>query len=114
MANLDFFQSASFAGDLHDSKSSSDGLLCISGDGTFVPSLRMCKKQKGCLPIAVQKRKSFRVTRVCARMACQFVLKVGLVDELVLGCSAGDRVSEAIHSIVPGKHTPQGYLFHAE
>ena len=102
MANLDFFQSASFAGDLHDSKSSSDGLLCISGDGTFVPSLRM-RRNKRVLPIAVQKRKSFRVARVCARVACQFVLEVGFVDELVLGCSAGDRVSEAVHSVVPGK-----------
>ena len=62
------------------------------------------RRNKRVLPIAVQKRKSFRVARVCARVACQFVLEVGFVDELVLGCSAGDRVSEAVHSVVPGKH----------
>ena len=62
-----------------------------------------CAKTKRVLAIAVQKRKSFRVPRVCARMACQFVFEVGFVDDLVLRCSAGDRVPEAVHSIVPGK-----------
>ena len=33
------------AGDLEDSKSTSDGVLCIFGSGTFVPISWMCKKQ---------------------------------------------------------------------
>ena len=34
-----------FAGDLEDSKSTSVGILCISGNRTFVPISWMCKKR---------------------------------------------------------------------
>ena len=39
------FQDSDFAGDLEDSKSTSDGVLCIFGSRTFVPISWMCKKQ---------------------------------------------------------------------
>ena len=39
------FQDSDFAGDLEDSKSTSGGVLCISGSRTFVPISWMCKKQ---------------------------------------------------------------------
>ena len=42
---LGLFQDSDFAGDLEDSKSTSGGLLCISGSQTFVPTSWMCKKQ---------------------------------------------------------------------
>ena len=42
---LGLFQDSDFAGDLEDSKSSSDGTLCILGSHTFVPISWMCKKQ---------------------------------------------------------------------
>ena len=42
---LGLFQNSDFAGDLEDSKSTSGGLLCISGSHTFVPISWMCKKQ---------------------------------------------------------------------
>ena len=38
-------QDSDFAGDLEDSKSKSNGLLCIFGSQTFVPTSWMCKKQ---------------------------------------------------------------------
>ena len=38
-------QESDFAGDLEDSKSTSGGVLCISGSRTFVPISWMCKKQ---------------------------------------------------------------------
>ena len=39
------FQDSDFAVDLEDSKSTSDGTLCIFGSHTFVPISWMCKKQ---------------------------------------------------------------------
>ena len=39
------FQDPDFAGDLEDSKSTSGGVLCISGSRTKVPVTWMCKKQ---------------------------------------------------------------------
>ena len=39
------FQDSDFAGDLEDSKSTSDGILCVLGSHTFVPISWMCKKQ---------------------------------------------------------------------
>ena len=38
-------QDSDFAGDLEDSKSTSGGILCISGKLTFVPTSWMCKKR---------------------------------------------------------------------
>ena len=42
---LGLFQDPDFAGDLKDSKSTSEGVLCIFGSRTFVPISCMCKKQ---------------------------------------------------------------------
>ena len=42
---LGLFQDSDFAGDLEDSKSTSDGTLCVFGSHTFVPISWMCKKQ---------------------------------------------------------------------
>ena len=42
---LELFQDSDFAGDLEDSKSISDGTLCIFGSIAFVPISWMCKKQ---------------------------------------------------------------------
>ena len=42
---LGLFQDSDFAGDLEDSKSISDGTLCILGRHTFVPISWLCKKQ---------------------------------------------------------------------
>ena len=42
---LGLFQDSDFAGDLEDSKSTSEGTVCIFGSHTFVPTSRMCKKQ---------------------------------------------------------------------
>ena len=42
---LGLFQDSDFAGDLGDSKSTSEGTLCIFGSHTFVPISWMCKKQ---------------------------------------------------------------------
>ena len=42
---LGLFQDSDFAGYLEDSKSTSGGILCISGSRTFVPISWMCKKQ---------------------------------------------------------------------
>ena len=42
---LGLFQDSGFAGDLEDSKSTSEGLLRIFGCQTFVPISWMCKKQ---------------------------------------------------------------------
>ena len=42
---LGSFQDASFAGDMRDSKSTSESLLCVLGSHTFVPMSWMCKKQ---------------------------------------------------------------------
>ena len=42
---LGLFQDSDFAGDLEDSKSTSEGILCIFGSHTFVPTSWMCKKQ---------------------------------------------------------------------
>ena len=42
---LGLFQDASFAGDWRGSKSTSEGLLCMLGSHTFVPTSWMCKKQ---------------------------------------------------------------------
>ena len=42
---LGLFQDSDFAGDLEDSKSTSDGTLCIFGSHKFVPISWMCKKQ---------------------------------------------------------------------
>ena len=42
---LGFFQHSDFAEDLVDSKSTSEGILCIFGSRTFVPISWMCKKQ---------------------------------------------------------------------
>ena len=42
---LGLFQESDFAGDLEDSRSTSDGVLCVSGSRTFVPVSWMCKKQ---------------------------------------------------------------------
>ena len=42
---LGFFQDASFAGHLTDSKSVSGGVLCIFGSPTFVPASWACKQQ---------------------------------------------------------------------
>ena len=39
------FQDSDFAGDLEDSKSTSGGILCISGSRTSVPTSWMCKKR---------------------------------------------------------------------
>ena len=39
------FQYSDFAGDLEDSKSTSNGTLCVFGSRTFVPMSWMCKKQ---------------------------------------------------------------------
>ena len=39
------FQDSDFAGDLEDSRSTSGGVLCLSGSRTFVPISWMCKKQ---------------------------------------------------------------------
>ena len=44
-ADLALFQDSDFAGDLEDSKSTSEGVLCIFGSHTFVPISWMCKKQ---------------------------------------------------------------------
>ena len=41
---LGLFQDASFAGDLHDEKSTSGGVLCVFASHTFVPMSWMCKK----------------------------------------------------------------------
>ena len=43
---LGLFQDSDFSGDHKDSKSTSDGTLCIFGSHTFVPISWMCKKQK--------------------------------------------------------------------
>ena len=45
LAILGLLQYASFAGDLQVSKSTSGGVLCIFGDGTFVAISWICKKQ---------------------------------------------------------------------
>ena len=42
---LGLFQDSGFAGDLEDPKSTSGGVLCISGSRTFVPIRWMCRKQ---------------------------------------------------------------------
>ena len=42
---LGLFQDSDFAGDPEDSKSTSDGILCIFGSRTFVPKSWMHKKQ---------------------------------------------------------------------
>ena len=42
---LELFQDFYFAGDLEDSKSTSNETLCIFGSHTFVPICWMCKKQ---------------------------------------------------------------------
>ena len=42
---LGLFHDSDFAADLEDSKSTSDGTLCIFGSHTFVPISWMCKKQ---------------------------------------------------------------------
>ena len=42
---LGLFQDSDFAGDLEDSKSTSGGILCISGSRTFVLISWMCRKQ---------------------------------------------------------------------
>ena len=42
---LGLFQDSDFAGDLEDSKSTSEGTLCIFGSHTFVPISWVCKKQ---------------------------------------------------------------------
>ena len=42
---LGLSQDSDFAGDLEDSKSTTDGILCIFGSHTFVPISWMCKKQ---------------------------------------------------------------------
>ena len=42
---LGLSQDSDFAGDLEDSKSTSDGILSILGSHTFVPTSWMCKKQ---------------------------------------------------------------------
>ena len=42
---LGLFQDSDFAGDLEDSKSTSDGTLCVFGSHTFVPTSWMCKNQ---------------------------------------------------------------------
>ena len=42
---LGLCQDSDFAGDLEDSKSTSEGTLCIFGSHTFVPISWMCKKQ---------------------------------------------------------------------
>ena len=42
---LGLFQDSDFAGDLEDSKSTSEGTLCVFGSHTFVPTSWMCKKQ---------------------------------------------------------------------
>ena len=42
---LGLFQDSDFAGDLEDSKSTSEGIMCIFGSHTFVPRSWMCKKQ---------------------------------------------------------------------
>ena len=42
---LRLFQDSDFAGDLEDSESTSDGLLCIFGSHSIVPRSCMCKKQ---------------------------------------------------------------------
>ena len=42
---LGLFQDSDFAGDLEDSKYTSDGTLCVFGSHTFVPISWMCKKQ---------------------------------------------------------------------
>ena len=42
---LGLFQDSDFAGDLEDSKSTSEGTLCVLGNHTFVPIGWMCKKQ---------------------------------------------------------------------
>ena len=41
---LGLFQDSAFAGDLENSKSTSDGTLCVFGSHTFVPISWMCKK----------------------------------------------------------------------
>ena len=42
---LGVLQDSEFAGDLEDSKSTSGGVFCIFGSGTFFPVSWMCKKQ---------------------------------------------------------------------
>ena len=42
---LCLFQYASFESDLHDSKATSGGVLCMFGDRTVVPISWMCKMQ---------------------------------------------------------------------
>ena len=42
---LGLFQDSDCAGDLEDSKSTSEGTLCVFGSHTFVPISWMCKKQ---------------------------------------------------------------------
>ena len=42
---LGLFQDTNFAGDLEDSKFTSEGVLCVFGSPTFVPFSCMCKKQ---------------------------------------------------------------------
>ena len=42
---MGLFQDSDFAGDVEDSKSISDGTLCVFGSHTFVPISWMCKKQ---------------------------------------------------------------------
>ena len=44
-SRLGLFQDSDFAGDLEDSKSTSEGTLCILGSHTFVPKSWMCQKQ---------------------------------------------------------------------
>ena len=44
-ADWGLFQDSDFAGDLEDSKSTSEGTLCILGSHTFVPKSWMCQKQ---------------------------------------------------------------------
>ena len=41
---LGLFQNSDFAEDLEDSKSTSDGTLCVLGDHTFVPMIWICEK----------------------------------------------------------------------
>ena len=46
---MGLFQDSDFAGDLEDSKPTSDGTLCIFGSHTFVPISWMCKKRTSVL-----------------------------------------------------------------
>ena len=82
------FQDSDFAGDLEDSKSTSQGVLCIFGSHMFVPISWMCKKQTS--------------VSHCSTEAEIISLDAGLRMDGIPALTLWDLVIEIFHS-VPNK-----------